>query len=276
PADGVNGLRRLADPLMGQIKAAMPAFLAKNAEQMVRCLMTECQKTPALLDCAPKSLFGGVIQAAQLGLTLGGPMGQAYLIPFKGQAQLVVGYKGYIALAHRSGRVRRITPRVVREGDVFEVLYGNGQRLVHRPDVMAAGGSLGKPVGYYAVIELDNGGEDFEFRTVAEMEAHRDRYALSKNGPWKTNFDEMALKTCIRILAKRMPLSDEWATAAGLDDLAEREEPQGLSQVFHGAVAIEADPAADLRDRLDQAKRGDVEVDADGVPIGPPADAGKN
>lgn len=250
-----QGLQRLADPLLPQIKAAMPAALATHAERMIRALLTECQKTPGLLDCSPASLLGGVIQVAQLGLELGGPAGQAYLIPFKGSAALVIGYKGYIALAYRSNKVRRITPRVVREGDTIEVVYGSDQKLLHRPAMPPTG----KPVAYYAVIELDNGGTDFEYLTVEQCDAHRAKHALMKSGgPWIAHFDEMAMKTCIRRLAKRMPVSAEWVAAAGLDEMAEAGVPQSLS----AAVVIEsagepgggdADPADRLRARLDHA-----------------------
>ncbi len=249
PADGATGLQKLAEPLLPQIRAAMPGVVAKNAERMVRCLLTECQRTPKLLDCSPRSLFGGVIQVAQLGLELGGPAGQSYLVPFGREAQLVIGYRGYITLAHRSRSVARVTPRVVREGDTFRVEYGLNQVLEHVPkfdDNQAA-------VGYYAVIQLVNAGSDFEYRTLAQAQAHRDRYALSKSGPWSNNFDEMAKKTCIRALAKRMPLSVEWVSAAVLDEMAE----EGVSQQLSAAVVLDPEEKGEpgeLKKRLEKAK----------------------
>lgn len=248
--DGVTGLQKMAEPLLPQLRAAMPGYLAANAERMIRCLLTECQRTPRLLDCSPRSLFGGVIQAAQLGLELGGPAGQAYLIPFKGEAQLVIGYKGFITLAHRSSKVGRITPRAVFEGDTFEIAYGTHQRLNHVPC-----STPGKAIGYYAVVEMSNGGIDFEYMTHAQVEAHRDRFALSKNGPWAGSFDEMAKKTVIRKLAKRIPLSVEWVQAASLDEMAD----EGVSQQLSAAVILEAptdeEKPAGLRERLDRAKK---------------------
>lgn len=247
-----SGLARLAKPLIPQIQAALPRLMAKNADRMVRALMTECEKTPALLDCTPISLFGAVLQVAQLGLELGGATGQAYLIPFKKSAQLVIGYKGFVTLAHRSGQVQRITPRVVRAGDVFDIQFGTDQRIVHRPAMEQAG----EAVGYYAVVELANGGIDFEYMTKAQAEFHRNRFALSKGGPWANHFDEMAMKTCIRKLAKRLPLSVEWNTAAGLDETAESDQDQHLGSAVVLAGG-EPDDAASLRERLEGAKEGD-------------------
>jgi len=254
------GLQRLSEPLIPQIKAALPRFLAGNADRMIRALLTECQKTPKLLDCTPISLLGGVIQVSQLGLELGGPTGHSYLIPFKQSAQLVIGYKGFVTLAHRSNQVQRITPRVVREGDAFSVSYGTKQEIIHRPNMEQAGAGI----GYYAVVELANGGVDFEYMTVAQAQAHRDRYALSKSGPWSTNFDEMAMKTCIRRLAKRLPLSVEWNTAAGLDEAAESGVDQNLA-VIVGTGSV--DLAESLASRLDDAKNG---ANDDGSPIETP------
>lgn len=260
PADykkptSASGLQRLAGGMMSQIKAAIPATIATNADRLVRCLLNECSRSPKLLECTPQSLLGGVLVAAQLGLEIGGPMGQAYLLPFGKklagvtEAQLVIGYKGFVALAYRSPQIKSFSCRMVREGDTFDIAYGTSPIITHKPALAMTG----EPVGYYAVVELAQGGHDFEYMTKAQCEQHRDRYALMKNGgPWSTNFDEMALKTTIRRLAKRLPLSAELSNAAGYDEQADAGIPQGLGM----AVVVEAEtPADDLRGRLEEAKQ---------------------
>jgi len=265
------GLHRLANGMMSQIKAAIPATIATNAERLVRCLLTECSRSPKLLDCTPQSLLGGVVTAAQLGLEIGGPMGQAYLLPFgkkQGgytEAQLVIGYKGFVNLAYRSPAIKSFSCRIVRAGDTFDIQFGTQPRIVHRPEPTMTG----EPIGYYAVVELSQGGHDFEYMTKAQCEQHRERYALMKNGgPWSTNFDEMALKTTIRKLAKRLPLSAELSAAAGYDEQAEHDIPQGLGMAI--VVENESDPAANLRERLDAAKNPDPQYHDDEPPL--PAD----
>jgi recombination protein RecT len=268
---GVATLQKMGETILPQIAAALPAFMARHSERMLRCLITECGRTPKLLDCTPRSLFGGVIQVAQLGLELGGPAGQAYLLPFNdrkrdiAEATLCIGYKGYITLAHRAG-VKRFTPRIVREGDTFHVEYGSHQVLKHLPKFPADG----PVIGYYAVVETGSGGIDFEYLTFAQAEQHKARYALMKSGgPWKDHFDEMALKTAIRRLAKRVPLSVEWVAAAGIDEQAD----EGIPQQLGAAVVIEGEEPVDaLKERLAKAKKGEVEpskaeLDADGNPI---------
>lgn len=243
------GLQRLAGGMMGTIRAAIPATIATNAERLVRCMITECSKTPKLLECTPQSLLGGVVVAAQLGLEIGGPMGQAYLLPFGKEASLVIGYKGFVNLAYRSPAIKSFSCRIVRTGDTFDIQYGTSAKIIHRPDPSMSG----EPIGYYAVVELAQGGHDFEYMTKRQCEEHRDKYALmKKGGPWLNNFDEMALKTTIRKLAKRLPLSAELSAAAGYDEQAEVGVSQGLGMAV--VVENEVDPAANLRERLDAAR----------------------
>lgn len=244
-----QGLGRLGDMILEQINKSLPKMLAGNGSRLVRALVSEVQRNPALMECVPISLFGGVIAAGQLGLTIGGPAGEAYLLPFRNnktgrrEATLVIGYKGYIALAHRSDKLARITPQIVREGDVFHYTRGLNQKLVHEPKP----DNDGKPTHFYTVIQMVNGGKDFEILSVREAKAHRERFATSRSGgPWwdmvKGGFEEMALKTTIRKFAKRMPLSAEMVTASGLDEMGD----EGIDQ--HLKVYLPPDIAAKLPD----------------------------
>lgn len=249
----IGGLQVLGRAMLKQIEAAAPRMMKQNAERVVRCLLTECNQTPKLLDCTPASLFGAVLRATQLGLEIGGPAGQAYVLPFggggKGTASLVIGYKGFVQLVHRSNLVRRLTPREVRAADHFEIEYGSNQRIVHRPNLSAAGVAA-EVIGYYCVVEMTSGGSDFEYMTVEQMQAHRARFALMKNGgPWQNNFDEMAKKTVLRKIVKRLPLSPELVSAATLDEQGE----EGIDQQLPAAVMPDEPPpdgASDLEDEI--------------------------
>jgi recombination protein RecT len=271
---GLGGLQRIGEAaILPQLAKALPGLMREHANRMLRCLYTECQKNVALLECTPRSLFGGLIQVAQLGLELGGPAGHAYLLPFgkkkEGvtEATLCIGYKGFIQLAYRAG-VANFTPRTVFEGDAYSIEYGTRHELRHVPAFQST-----KAIGYYAIVKTPAGGVDFEYLTYAQAEDHRQRYALSKEGPWKTAFDEMAKKTAIRKLAKRVPLSVEWVAAATLDEMADEGVPQQLA----AAVVLEGEqteqPKAGLRERLDQTKKPtpqkEVEKDEHGNPIWP-------
>ena len=109
---------------------ALPKHM--SSDRMARIVTTEIRKTPAVADANMQSFLGAVVQCFQLGLEPGGALGHAYLLPFgngkakdgKSNVQLIIGYKGMIDLARRSGQVISISAKAVREGDDFHYEYG--------------------------------------------------------------------------------------------------------------------------------------------------------
>lgn len=204
---------------------ALAAPRGVEARQIVRDVLTAISQNPDLMKCDPQSVLGGAMTMAQLGLRVG-VLGHGWLLPFRDwktkqhKAQLVIGYQGLVALAHRSGQIRSISARKVHENDHFHVEYGVNENLIHRP----AQGDRGEVIGYYAVVRFLPDGHSFHYLTKAEAEVYRDRYAMAKKsdgtvvGPWKTEFDAMALKTCVRQLSKFMPKGTDLAVALAVDD----------------------------------------------------------
>ena len=253
PAPNLTALKGMGRSIEASVADALPRFLRKQAPTMLQALYTECQQTPALLKCTPVSLFGAVIRAAQMGLQLGGALGQCYLIPFGNRATLVPGYKGYIQLVNRSGQTGVISARTVYDGDEFSVEYGTEDRIVHRPGSYPTAEAVAKrkAVAYYATCKTRHG-SPFVVLTRPEAEVHRDKFALSKNGPWKDHFDEMAKKTCIIKLCKMLPMSAELQMATEMDDAYETGEPVDCSFLFAGQDDDAPPPNKldALRDRL--------------------------
>ena len=87
----------LSDQFKKQLALAVPKHL--SPDRMARIAATELRKTPALLNTTPASFLGAVMQSAQLGLEPGSALGQAYLVPYGNQCQLILGYRGMIDLA---------------------------------------------------------------------------------------------------------------------------------------------------------------------------------
>lgn len=206
---------------------ALAAPRGIEAKQLVRDALTALAQNPDLAECDPRSVLGGLMTMAQLGLRVG-VLGHGWLIPFRNrrnggqkEAQLIIGYQGMVALAYRSTDVAKITARTVHKNDHFDLEYGLNERLVHRP----AAGERGEPIGYYATVKL-KGSDDvmFYFMTHDEMCVYRDRYAMAKTrdgkvvGPWVSEFEGMAKKTCVRQLAKYMPKGTDLAAAMAVDD----------------------------------------------------------
>lgn len=214
-----------------QLEKVLPAHI--SPDRLIRLAITCYRMTPALAQCDRTSLFGAVMQCAQLGLEPG-VLGEAYIVPFKGRAQLIPGYQGLIKLAYQSGEIRSIWAYAVRERDTFEVELGTEQKVVHVPlkrqnGFPAPEEERGEIVGVYAGAELATGGKAIALMTVEEIQRVRGRSAASNSGPWATDFEQMALKTALRRLFKWLPRSIKVRAALALSDMADRGIDQRLS-----------------------------------------------
>ena len=249
----------LATPgVQSQIKAALPRHM--TAERMARIATTEMRKVPKLGSCDPMSFLGAVIQCAQLGLEPGNALGHAYILPFdkrekvggqwktvRTEAQVIIGYRGMIDLARRSGQIISIDARAVYEGDKFECILGLDPKIDHVPDWQNPSRADPEKLRFvYAVAKLKDGGLQFDVMSRAEVEGIRARSKSADNGPWVTDFPAMALKTVVRRLFKFLPVSIEIQRAVGLDEMAE----SGLSQNNGSVIDIDAtfseEPAGEL------------------------------
>ena len=240
--DKIVTIRELFLKNKDQIQAALPRHL--TVDRMIRVAFTSINLTPKLLDCTPRSLLGAVIQCAQLGLEPG-VLGHVYLIPFKDQVQIVVGYKGLLKLARNTRELSTIYAHEVYGSDMFTYRLGTDPKIEHVPDEKRQSETI-PPTHYYAVARLKDGGVQFEVLSRAKIEAHRDRYSrAAKQGPWVTEFDEMAKKTVLRRLCKVLPASIELQTAVVLDERAEIQLPQELPDVLAEPEAAPEKPSLD-------------------------------
>lgn len=197
-----------------QVALALPRHV--SPDRLIRTVISEFRNNKGLLDCQKESVLKCVIAASQLGLELG-MLGNAYLVPFKAQCQLIIGYKGMIELARRSGQVLGIRAHVVDEADEFSFELGLNPSVRHKP----ADKKTGNMTYVYAVAQLKDGGYHFEVMSRDDVHkiAFKDPNRVSKI--WKDHFDEMAKKTAIRRLFKYLPVSSELSMAVTMDERAE-------------------------------------------------------
>lgn len=196
-----------------QMAPAMQQALPKHMDvnRMTRLATTVFRTTPQLREADIGSVLGAIMQAAQLGLEPG-PMGHCYLLPFKNkgktECQFIIGYRGMIDLARRSGHIKSIYAHAVYEKDEFEYELGLEPKLKHKPSMEADRGEF---IGAYAVAHFKDGGYQFEFMPKSEIEKRkaRSKSANSSYSPWKTDYEEMAKKTVIRHMWKYLPISVE-------------------------------------------------------------------
>lgn len=246
-----DGLRSMLEGLKPRMQGILPKHL--TAERMVRLTLMAVAKTPKLLECTQASVAESVMVASQLGLDCGGVLGSAYLVPYGNKCQLIVGYRGMIDLARRSGQIESINVRAVFKDDEFNIEYGIDDVLTHRPSttVPPAAGNL---IGCYCVAKFVGGGRHVEYMSRVEIGAIRGRSKASGSGPWVTDYVEMAKKTVVRRAFKYWPMSTELAKA--LED-----------------AAVESDTGASaVADIIDTTATETPDPDAP-APEQPPADA---
>ncbi len=256
-----------------EIARALPKHI--DPDRMCRIALTAFRTTPALAKCKPVSILAAIIQASQLGLEVG-QNGEAHLVPFKDECQMIPGYQGLMKLVRNSGYVKDIYVHEVRENDHFELRLGLDRLLVHEP--MAGRGGFpasetmrGEIVGFYAVAVLKEGTPTFVALSTEDVNSIRDNskgYQSSKrfgkSSPWDTDFVPMGKKTAIRALCKMLPKSAELSAAMALSDVADRGHSQNISLKEAADGSYEAPATVD-------EETGEIIGEAPAQPVKQPA-----
>lgn len=260
PLRQVGNVREMLVNDQAKQQLAMVASSTMKPERMMRLIANAARTTPKLLECDPMSLLGGLMQCASLGLEPNTVLGHAYLIPFDNnrkvkdpetgrdvwrkttEVQLIVGYKGLIDLARRSGHITSLSANIhYSDDELWEYEEGTEATLRHRP-----GEQAGKKLHAYAIAKFKDGGHAYVVLPWAQVMKIRDgsqgwqsavKFGKTANSPWQKHEDEMAKKTAIRALAKYLPLSIEFMDAVQVDG-AQANYAQFATQPLEG-VSIE-------------------------------------
>ena len=243
-----QGFPAMLEQFKGEIARALPRHI--NPDRMARIALTAFRMTPKLGECDPRSVFAAVIQSSQLGLEVG-LMGEAHLVPFGNQCQLIPGYTGLMKLVRQSGLVQDIYAHEVRMNDKFALKLGMERTLEHEP-LTAPGGfpasdeERGAVIGFYAVGVLKDGSRTFVAMGRKDVETIRDGSSgyqaakkYKKESVWDIDFVAMGLKTVIRRICKFLPKSPELALALAMDEKAHAGQGQNLNlnDVIDGSYA---------------------------------------
>jgi phage RecT family recombinase len=237
-------------------------------------LYTAIATNPKLLNCNPNALFIEVAGAASLGLRFDPLLGEAYLIAVRDEPQLRVGYRGLIKLARQSGEVVQCYAHTVYQKDRFDVALGLDTRLVHVPNLDED--ERGPARLFYAVAKFKDGEADFEVMGLKAIYAIRERsdgYRAFKNGrikstPWDSDFEEMARKTVIRRLLKRIPKSPDVSRLLDrdreLEDAPYQDVTPGPRRQALRTIAAPPPPAAEQpgEEEVPNQRGGEVDLGA--------------
>jgi recombination protein RecT len=208
------------EKLKPQMKLALPKHM--NADRMARLALTQFSTNPKLQECDPMSIAGAIITASQLGLEIG-VNGHAYLIPYKGRATLVPGWRGLVDLANRSGRATVWTGAVF-DGDEFDYALGDTPFVKHRP-----GDDTDDPnkLLYVYAIGRVNGSQHAVIDVWRMPKVWRHRDVMNKVGKAHYSYahpEMYARKLPLLQVLKYMPSSIELSRAAHMSEVADSGE----------------------------------------------------
>ncbi|HHV61117.1 MAG TPA: recombination protein RecT [Firmicutes bacterium] len=240
PANTVYAYLKKMGP---EIARALPKHM--DPDRLARVALTTIRANPKLLQCNIQSLMGAVMQAAQLGLEPG-LLGHCYIIPFGNEAQFMIGYRGMIDLARRSGNIESIQAHEVYENDYFKLKYGLEDTLEHIPWHLREDQKFDEPGafrGCYMVAKFKDGGHQIHYMSKKEIDDHRKRSKTGNNGPWMTDYIEMAKKTVVRSAWKWLPISIEiMRQVESSDETVKKEINEDMTLVPDESDVIEVIP----------------------------------
>ena len=238
--------------------------LKENKGTFTTSLMELATSDEKLLQCNPNALMAEALKAASLHLPLNKQLGQCYILPFKNHGvmtpTLVVGTKGYLQLAMRTGKYETINSDVVYEGELkgYDKVTGNLDLSGVRTSNV--------PIGYFAYMKMKNGFSKLLYMSLDEVCLYAKQYSptvkfsdkatpdtlkelalkqaalgVSDGVGWYSNFESMALKTVLRrLLSKWGELSIENNDILNIDE-APSAEQQRDEEFAEAKEVIEVD-----------------------------------
>ena len=205
-----DAFRNQFEKMQGEIASALPPHIP--VERFMRVVLTAVNGNPDLIRADRRSLFESAMKAAQDGLLPDGRDGA--FVMFGQKVTWMPMISGILKKVRNSGDLLSIAAHVAYDKDEFTYLLGDDEKIEHKPSLS----DRGKPMLVYAIAKTKDGGIYREIMTVEAVEKVRAVSKAAKSGPWVSWWDEMARKTVLRRLAKRLPMSSD------LDDLIRRDD----------------------------------------------------
>lgn len=189
--------------------------VGKDTKRFISSIISATTVNPELKECSKESILSAALLGETLKLSPSPQLGQYYFVPFKSKygkvAQFIIGYKGYLQLAIKTGFYKKINVIAIKEGELnyFDPLNEEIQVNIIK-DYEAR--EKAETVGYYAYLEYMNGFRKALYWSKSQMENHALKYSTSYNRDiqkgtkysyWSNNFEAMAYKTMLRQLLSK-------------------------------------------------------------------------
>jgi recombination protein RecT len=227
----IDALRSTLNSMEGQFKLVLPPHVP--AEKFIRTVLTAVQGNLDLLAADRTSLFTSCMECATDGLLPDGR--EAAIVTFRNnkkgciEAAYMPMVGGLLKMMRNSGELATITPNIVCESDEFDYwIDETGEHIKHKPFL---GGPRGELTHAYVIVRNKDGSHTYEVMSKFEIEQVRECAKAKDTGPWKDWYGEMAKKTVIRRISKRVAMSTEIERLVRRDDafydLEAHKHPEG-------------------------------------------------
>lgn len=180
-----------------QVKERFDEILKTKSAGFIGSILAIANSNVKLAACDPVTIINSALNAATMDLPINPNFGFAYIIPYGAQAQFQVGYKGFLQLALRSGKLRTINVTEVYEGQLVKIDSFKGL-YEFREDRTS-----NEVIGYYAYIETLNGFEKGEYWSFEKTQAHGKRFSKQFGGLWTSDPHAMGKKTVLKMLISK-------------------------------------------------------------------------
>lgn len=176
----------------------------KKGDGFITSIVACVSNNPALSICDNGTILSAGLQGAALDLSPSPALGHFYMVPFEDKknkrmvATFLIGYKGYIQLAIRSGQYRHINVIALKDGELINYNRLTEEiftKLIDDDEIR----DKTPTTGYYAMFELTNGFTKTMYWSKAKMKQHADKYSQAFN-----------LETFRKIEAGEIPKGDLW------------------------------------------------------------------
>lgn len=270
----------------------------ERAKRFVAAITSAVAVNPALQECDAGTILAGALLGESLNLSPSPQLGQYYLVPFKctvkdangktvykrdengnvlkdergkwiaeteSKAQFVIGFRGLLQLAIRSGQYADIDAMEIREGEYLGKDKNTGKPQFSFIEDDEEREKL-PVIGYMAYFEYLNGFKKTLYWSKAKMLKHADNYSAAFNAAdyerllnneipekdmwkyssyWYKDFDGMAKKTMLRqLISKYGVVSVDMQSAVQKEEEMRKPMETDVAEV----VSLEPPTAIDMQD----------------------------
>ena len=210
--------QQIKQGLMAQQRVIKSLFGDKKKADKFLATASKVANDYKLANCRVDSIIDACVTVAQLNLDLSPALSHAYIVPFKGTVQLIVSARGYTALLARNGW--KIKSYIVNEEDEFDyIIDGFEESIKFKKNIDSDTETFKYAV---ALAKSPDGTLYIEIMNAKQIDKHRkvssNQKGTKPTGVWADWFEEMAQKTVIKKLVKKLPIGEDVANAVAVDD----------------------------------------------------------